>query len=42
MAKVSTKEDVELEDAIARNDEEWEKRLLLLVMIMLIAMLGLD
>lgn len=32
----------ELEEALARNDEEWEKRLLLMVMIMLIAMLGLD
>lgn len=32
----------ELEDILAKNDAEWEKRLLLMVMIMLIAMLGLN
>lgn len=40
MAKATTNN--EIEEAVARNDEEWEKRLLLMVMIMLIAILGLD
>jgi hypothetical protein len=34
--------DAELREALAKNDEEWQKRLLLMVMIMVIAMLGLD
>lgn len=42
MGKLSTNSNTELEEALAKNDEEWEKRLLLMVMIMLIAMLGLD
>ena len=40
MTKLSS--NTELEEALAKNDEEWEKRLLLMVMIMLIAMLGRD
>lgn len=40
MTKLSS--NTELEEDLAKNDEEWEKRLLLMVMIMLIAMLGLD
>lgn len=32
----------EIEKAIARNDEEWIKRMLLLVMTMIIALLGID
>ena len=40
MTKLSSNN--ELEEDLAKNDEEWEKRLLLMVMIMLIAMLGLD
>lgn len=42
MGKLSANNNVEVEEALAKNDEEWEKRLLLMVMIMLIAMLGLD
>lgn len=42
MASTKSISEKELEEALARNDEEWEKRLLLMVMIMLIAMLGLD
>ena len=34
--------DLEVEKAVAKNDEEWQKRMLLLVMIMIIALLGLD
>lgn len=32
----------EVEKAIAKNDEEWMKRMLLLVMTMIIALLGID
>ena len=32
----------ELEKALARNDEEWMKRMLLLIMTMIIALLGID
>jgi hypothetical protein len=32
----------EIEKAVAQNDEEWQKRLLLLVMIMIVALLGID
>jgi hypothetical protein len=32
----------EIEKALAQNDEEWQKKLLLMVMIMIIALLGLD
>jgi len=34
--------DVKLEEALAKNNEDWAKRMLLLVMIMMIAVLGLD
>lgn len=34
--------DTELEKALAKNDEEWLKRMLLLVMTMVIALLGID
>lgn len=33
--------DTEIEAALAKNDAEWEKRLLLMVMIMMIALIGL-
>lgn len=32
----------ELNEIIAKNDTEWEKRLLLMVMIMMIDMLSID
>ena len=32
----------EIEKAIVKNDEEWQKRMLLLVMVMIIALLGLN
>ncbi len=32
----------EIEKAITKNDEEWQKRMLLLVMVMIIALLGLN
>ncbi|MBO6055785.1 MAG: hypothetical protein J6P84_02245 [Alphaproteobacteria bacterium] len=32
----------EIEKALAKNDEEWLKRMLLLVLIMIIALLGID
>jgi hypothetical protein len=32
----------EIEEALEKNDEEWAKRMLLLVMVMIIAFLGLD
>ncbi len=32
----------EVEKAIIKNDEEWQKRMLLLVMVMIIALLGLN
>lgn len=32
----------DLEEAVEKNNDEWEKRLMLMVMIMLVAMLGLD
>jgi hypothetical protein len=32
----------EIEEAIAKNDEEWQKKLLLLVMTMIIALLSID
>lgn len=35
-------EKTEIERALERNDEEWLKRMLLLVLIMIIALLGLD
>lgn len=31
----------EIQAALAQNDEDWQKRMLLLVMIMIIAVLGL-
>ncbi len=34
--------DTELEKALAQNDEEWMKRMLLLVLTMIIAILGID
>lgn len=36
-----SKLDADIESAIAKNNEEWEKRLLLMIMIMMIALLGL-
>ncbi len=33
---------MELDEALAKNNEMWAKRLLLLVMTMMIALLGLD
>lgn len=33
--------DEKIASALAKNDEEWEKRLLLMVMIMAIAMIGI-
>ena len=44
MAKNATKCDANLDckELLERNDEEWQKRMLLLVMIMLIAILGMD
>lgn len=39
---MSKQETVNIEEALAKNDEEWVKRLLLMVMIMIIALLGLD
>jgi hypothetical protein len=32
----------DIEEAVAKNNEEWEKRLLLMIMIMMIALLGLE
>lgn len=32
----------EIEKALVKNDEEWLKRMLLLVLIMIIALLGID
>jgi hypothetical protein len=34
--------ETELQEALAKNDEEWQKRLLLMAMIMIIAILSLD
>lgn len=31
----------EIQAALAQNDEDWQKRMLLLVMIMIVAVLGL-
>ena len=50
VSKVQKKEDTrnhsmektEIEKALEKNDEEWLKRMLLLVLIMIIALLGLD
>jgi hypothetical protein len=36
-----TKTNTELEEALAKNNEIWQKRLLLLALIMVIALLGL-
>jgi hypothetical protein len=35
------KTNAELKEALAQNDEAWQKRLLLLALIMIIALLGL-
>lgn len=32
----------DIEAALAKNDEEWQKRLLLLILIMMVAILSLD
>lgn len=32
----------EIEEALSKNDEEWQKRMLLLVMTMIILLIGLD
>ena len=44
--KVATSElDVsnkEIQEALAKNDEDWMKRMLLLTMTMIIALLGMD
>jgi hypothetical protein len=32
----------DVEEAIAKNDEEWQKRLLLLIITMIISFLSLD
>ena len=37
-----SEETTNIDEALAKNDEEWVKRLLLMVMIMIIALLGLD
>ena len=44
MAKSATTKakNSEVDEAVEKNDEEWQKRMLLLVMIMLIAVLGLN
>jgi hypothetical protein len=34
--------EADIQEALAKNDEEWQKRLLLMALIMVIAMLGLD
>jgi hypothetical protein len=40
---MTKKEDViSIEEAVARNDEEWQKRLLLLIITMIISFLSLD
>ena len=39
---MSKQESLSVEEALAKNDEEWIKRLLLMVMIMIIALLGVD
>jgi hypothetical protein len=35
-------ENVELKKAVAENDETWQKRMLLLILTTVIALLGLD
>jgi hypothetical protein len=35
------KTDAELKEALAKNDEMWQKRLLIFALIMIIALLGL-
>jgi hypothetical protein len=35
-------ESQEIKDALAKNDEEWQKRMLLFVMTMIIAFIGLS
>jgi hypothetical protein len=37
-----TENNSEIEAAIAKNDEEWQKRLLLMAITMIIALLGLS
>jgi hypothetical protein len=40
---MSQKENINsIEAAVAKNDEEWQKRLLLLIVTMIIAFLSLD
>lgn len=38
---VSAKDKCDFKAELAKNDEEWQKRMLLLVMVMIIAVLGL-
>lgn len=43
MTKVSSKsEDMKIQEAVEKNDEEWQKRMLLLVIVMIVAILSLD
>ena len=43
MTKVSSKsEDMKIQEAVEKNDEEWQKRMLLLVIVMIVAILRLD
>ncbi len=40
--KESTMDNTEIEKALEKNNEEWLKRMLLLVLTMIIALLGID
>jgi hypothetical protein len=40
--KMGKTENNNVEDAVERNDEEWQKRMLLLILTMIIAFLSLD
>jgi hypothetical protein len=40
--EMSNENSQEVEEAVAKNNEEWQKKLLLLVMTMIVALLGLD
>ena len=40
--KDSNMENTEIEKALEKNNEEWLKRMLLLVLTMIIALLGID
>lgn len=41
MVKRAASTEDQIQKALAQNDEEWQKRMLLLVMVMIVAILGL-